>query len=231
MLRWTFVVVCNSWCAWLKNMIDDIDVTIYIYILRSITLCSSLALLQDGLTGSAWGDWANYTASPLRWVDRSRAQWTSKTDQRLVLCTKREKRSSTLLHNYLCLWQYWWIHVIHFSIHLGITTEPFGMWRLISFFAEIHSVWQAACVVFYRDYRSGNSRWGNLDVALASWIAAIIQMGSWPLISEFDMIQPNLKYNIDVMLKDHFRIIKTTEQYQWRPTMPGLSGHAFQIYF
>ena len=22
--------------------------------------------LQDGLTGSAWGDWANYTASPLR---------------------------------------------------------------------------------------------------------------------------------------------------------------------
>ena len=25
-------------------------------------LCS----LQDGLTGSAWGDWANYTASPLR---------------------------------------------------------------------------------------------------------------------------------------------------------------------
>ena len=23
---------------------------------------------QDGLTGSAWGDWANYTASPLRWV-------------------------------------------------------------------------------------------------------------------------------------------------------------------
>ena len=24
------------------------------------------ALEQDGLTGSAWGDWANYTASPLR---------------------------------------------------------------------------------------------------------------------------------------------------------------------
>ena len=23
--------------------------------------------MQDGLTGSAWGDWANYTASPLRW--------------------------------------------------------------------------------------------------------------------------------------------------------------------
>ena len=23
-------------------------------------------LVQDGLTGSAWGDWANYTASPLR---------------------------------------------------------------------------------------------------------------------------------------------------------------------
>ena len=27
---------------------------------------SILMFLQDGLTGSAWGDWANYTASPLR---------------------------------------------------------------------------------------------------------------------------------------------------------------------
>merc|ERR1712203_607195 len=26
---------------------------------------------QDGLTGSAWGDWANYTDSPLRAVDFS----------------------------------------------------------------------------------------------------------------------------------------------------------------
>ena len=26
----------------------------------------NINLLQDGLTGSAWGDWANYTASPLR---------------------------------------------------------------------------------------------------------------------------------------------------------------------
>ena len=26
----------------------------------------SESVLQDGLTGSAWGDWANYTASPLR---------------------------------------------------------------------------------------------------------------------------------------------------------------------
>ena len=23
---------------------------------------------QDGLTGSAWGDWALYTVSPLRWT-------------------------------------------------------------------------------------------------------------------------------------------------------------------
>ena len=29
-------------------------------------ICFDEALLQDGLTGSAWGDWANYTASPLR---------------------------------------------------------------------------------------------------------------------------------------------------------------------
>ena len=27
---------------------------------------------KDGLTGSAWGDWANYTASPLRVSDSSR---------------------------------------------------------------------------------------------------------------------------------------------------------------
>ena len=26
----------------------------------------TLVLVQDGLTGSAWGDWANYSASPLR---------------------------------------------------------------------------------------------------------------------------------------------------------------------
>ena len=29
-------------------------------------LTDFLSLMQDGLTGSAWGDWANYTASPLR---------------------------------------------------------------------------------------------------------------------------------------------------------------------
>merc|ERR1719487_1474261 len=27
---------------------------------------------QDGLTGAAWGDWANYTASPLRALDLSK---------------------------------------------------------------------------------------------------------------------------------------------------------------
>ena len=31
-------------------------------------ICTNLFMFmsQDGLTGSAWGDWANYTASPLR---------------------------------------------------------------------------------------------------------------------------------------------------------------------
>ena len=29
-------------------------------------LAADLLLWKDGLTGSAWGDWANYTASPLR---------------------------------------------------------------------------------------------------------------------------------------------------------------------
>ena len=28
--------------------------------------CFISSMSQDGLTGSAWGDWANYTASPLR---------------------------------------------------------------------------------------------------------------------------------------------------------------------
>lgn len=29
-------------------------------------LAMCVSLVEDGLTGSAWGDWANYTASPLR---------------------------------------------------------------------------------------------------------------------------------------------------------------------
>ena len=33
---------------------------------RSLSAGQKLVLVQDGLTGSAWGDWANYTASPLR---------------------------------------------------------------------------------------------------------------------------------------------------------------------
>ena len=35
---------------------------------RSSRSCNGLfsCFRQDGLTGSAWGDWANYTASPLR---------------------------------------------------------------------------------------------------------------------------------------------------------------------
>ena len=33
---------------------------------EEIDISRSLCLLKDGLTGSAWGDWANYTASPLR---------------------------------------------------------------------------------------------------------------------------------------------------------------------
>ena len=31
---------------------------------------------QDGLTGSAWGDWANYTASPLRAFENELGQTT-----------------------------------------------------------------------------------------------------------------------------------------------------------
>ena len=30
------------------------------------TCAQYILFMQDGLTGSAWGDWANYTASPLR---------------------------------------------------------------------------------------------------------------------------------------------------------------------
>jgi len=35
---------------------------------------------QDGLTGSAWGDLALYTGSPLRCVDRTRSQKDSSKD-------------------------------------------------------------------------------------------------------------------------------------------------------
>ena len=31
-----------------------------------LLILAMTAMPQDGLTGSAWGDWANYTASPLR---------------------------------------------------------------------------------------------------------------------------------------------------------------------
>ena len=37
-------------------------------IMSMFCLSSPIHIQQDGLTGSAWGDWANYTASPLRWV-------------------------------------------------------------------------------------------------------------------------------------------------------------------
>ena len=35
-------------------------------LLRTVPCFSKTDSMQDGLTGSAWGDWANYTASPLR---------------------------------------------------------------------------------------------------------------------------------------------------------------------
>ena len=45
----------------------NVIITIYIYnYIYIFNLLRSESVLQDGLTGSAWGDWANYTASPLR---------------------------------------------------------------------------------------------------------------------------------------------------------------------
>ena len=41
-------------------MIDTVHVAV------SLLFHCRARLLQDGLTGSAWGDWANYTDSPLR---------------------------------------------------------------------------------------------------------------------------------------------------------------------
>ena len=48
---WIFDDLCGckcflSWVIWMR--------------------CLLWSIAQDGLTGSAWGDWANYTASPLR---------------------------------------------------------------------------------------------------------------------------------------------------------------------
>ena len=49
-----YIVVCIYLC------------TQYIYIYYTLKLIEPDNAVQDGLTGSAWGDWANYTASPLR---------------------------------------------------------------------------------------------------------------------------------------------------------------------
>ena len=42
--------------------------TIALHISKIFQECvrDAVRLVQDGLTGSAWGDWANYTDSPLR---------------------------------------------------------------------------------------------------------------------------------------------------------------------
>ena len=39
--------------------------------------------MQDGLTGSAWGDWANYTASPLRAFENELGDWANYTAESL----------------------------------------------------------------------------------------------------------------------------------------------------
>ena len=41
-------------------------ICIHIHVETYLGARQTLVLVQDGLTGSAWGDWANYTASPLR---------------------------------------------------------------------------------------------------------------------------------------------------------------------
>ena len=48
---------------------------------------------QDGLTGSAWGDWANYTASPLRWGrDRCRDALEEKRLRRVRATTNKSSK-------------------------------------------------------------------------------------------------------------------------------------------
>ena len=46
-------------------MLDKLDV-FEVSKLKRISFCVDGGTAEDGLTGSAWGDWANYTASPLR---------------------------------------------------------------------------------------------------------------------------------------------------------------------
>ena len=56
---------CNThkYISWTTSAMQ-----IYIYILgiSHVPCKETMSICQDGLTGSAWGDWANYTASPLR---------------------------------------------------------------------------------------------------------------------------------------------------------------------
>ena len=44
-----------------SRIMNNLDAATPVLLISAITSMS-----QDGLTGSAWGDWANYTASPLR---------------------------------------------------------------------------------------------------------------------------------------------------------------------
>ena len=54
-----FQVGVSSRCCFYKD--SDVCVQLCCFFLYVVAVFS-----QDGLTGSAWGDWANYTASPLR---------------------------------------------------------------------------------------------------------------------------------------------------------------------
>ena len=49
---------------WLQNA--GLGLFMFLDVITCSVTCNSRSCSQDGLTGSAWGDWANYTASPLR---------------------------------------------------------------------------------------------------------------------------------------------------------------------
>ena len=68
-LRWKLRILAgnpNPWLSWLSELKTSPCSHVFCQCLGKLMACVLLTLSQDGLTGSAWGDWANYTASPLR---------------------------------------------------------------------------------------------------------------------------------------------------------------------
>ena len=69
------------------------------------------AFQQDGLTGSAWGDWANYTASPLRAFENElgvQALWVRSSVWKLPQGHRNFKEPGERLENQIDVFSLFW---------------------------------------------------------------------------------------------------------------------------